>query len=178
MLQTSMNDGDLPKPSLQLPDKRSCQTQKTLVMKTRFLTEQSGLIQFMIISAILILLGLISYLCFIVRMLNAETIIAGIISGLVIFLLLWIWFGTYYQLSKDTLIAASGPFVWNIKIGDIHLIRLNQKTFGGMYKATLSMNGIEIRYNKHRSLFISPVQQEIFIEKLKELNPKIEITEK
>ena len=152
--------------------------EKRLIMRTRFLTEKSGLIKFLIISTILILFGLISYLCFIVRMLNAETIIAGIISGLVIFLLLWIWFGTYYQLSKDKLVAASGPFVWNIKIIDIDFIRLNQKTFGGMYKASLSMNGMEIRYNKHRSLFISPVQQEIFIERLKELNTKIEIKEK
>jgi len=152
--------------------------EKRLIMRTRFLTEKSGLIKFLIISTILILFGLISYLCFIVRMLNAETIIAGIISGLVIFLLLWIWFGTYYQLSKDKLVAASGPFVWNIKIIDIDFIRLNQKTFGGMYKATLSMKGIEIRYNKDRSLFISPIQQEIFIERLKELNTKIEIKEK
>ena len=152
--------------------------EKRLIMRTRFLTEKSGLIKFLIISTILILFGLISYLCFIVRMLNAETIIAGIISGLVIVLLLWIWFGTYYQLSKDKLVAASGPFVWNIKIIDIDFIRLNQKTFGGMYKATLSMKGIEIRYNKDRSLFISPIQQEIFIERLKELNTKIEIKEK
>ena len=147
-------------------------------MRTRFLTEKSGLIKFLIISTILILLGLISYLCFIVRMLNIETIIAGILSGLVIFLLLWIWFGTYYQLSKDKLVAASGPFVWYIKISDIDFIRLNQKTFGGMYKATLSMNGMEIRYNKHRSLFISPMQQEKFVNRLKELNTMIEIKEK
>jgi hypothetical protein len=111
-------------------------------------------------------------------MLNAETIIAGIISGLVIFLLLWIWFGTYYQLSKGKLIATSGPFIWNIKISDIDFIRLNQNTFGGMNRATLSMNGIEIRYNKHRSLFISPMPQEIFIMELKELNTKIEIKER
>jgi hypothetical protein len=147
-------------------------------MRTRFLTEKSGFIKFVILSAILILLVLISYLCFMVRILNAETIIIGIISGLVIFLLLWIWYGTYYQLSKDKLIAASGPFVWNLKIGDIDFIRLNQKTFGGMYKATLSMNGIEIRYSKHRSLFISPMQQDIFIKRLKELNSTIEIIEK
>ena len=146
-------------------------------MRTRFLTEKSGLIKFLIISTILILLGLISYLCFIVRMLNIETIIAGILSGLVIFLLIWIWFGTYYQVSKDKLVAASGPFVWYIKISDIDFIRLNQKTFGGMYKATLSMNGMEIRYNKHRSLFISPMQQEKFVNRLKELNTMIEIKE-
>jgi len=146
-------------------------------MRTRFLTEKSGLIKFLIFSTILVLLGLISYFCFMVSMLNAETIIAGIISGLVIVLLLWIWFGTYYQLSKDKLVAASGPFVWNIKIRDIDFIRLNQNTFGGMYKATLSMNGMEIRYNKRRSLFISPIQQEIFIQRLRELNTKIEIKE-
>ena len=147
-------------------------------MRTRFLTEKSGLIKFLIFSTILVLLGLISYFCFMVSMLNAETIIAGIISGLVIVLLLWIWFGTYYQLSKDKLVAASGPFVWNIKIRDIDFIRLNQNTFGGMYKATLSMNGMEIRYNKRRSLFISPIQQEIFIQRLRELNTKIVIKEK
>ena len=118
-------------------------------MRTKFLTEKSGLIKFLIFSTILVLLGLISYFCFMVSMLNAETIIAGIISGLVIVLLLWIWFGTYYQLSKDKLVAASGPFVWNIKIRDIDFIRLNQNTFGGMYKATLSMNGMEIRYKNN-----------------------------
>ena len=147
-------------------------------MRTRFLTEKSGLIKFLILSTILLMLVLICYLCFIIRMLNAETIITGIISGLVIILLLWIWFGTYYQLSKDKLVAASGPFVWNIKISDIDFIRLNQNTFGGMYKASLSMKGMEIRYNKRRSLHISPVQQEIFIKRLKELNTKIEIKEK
>ena len=154
------------------------ENEKLLIMRTRFLTEKSGLIKFLIISTILILLSLISYLCFIIRMLNAETIIAGIISGLVIFLLLWIWVWTYYSLSKDKLVAVSGPFVWNIKISDIDFIRLNQNTFGGMNRATLSMNGIEIRYNKHRSLFISPMPQEIFIMELKELNTKIEIKEK
>ena len=147
-------------------------------MRTRFLTEKSGLIKFLILSTILLMLVFISYLCFIIRMLNAETIITGIISGLVIILLLWIWFGTYYQLSKDKLVAASGPFVWNIKISDIDFIRLNQNTFGGMYKASLSMKGMEIRYKKRRSLYISPVQQETLIKRLKELNTKIEIKEK
>ena len=147
-------------------------------MRTKFLTEKSGLIKFLIFSTILVLFGLISYFCFMVSMLNAETIIAGIISGLVIVLLLWIWFGTYYQLSKDKLVAASGPFVWNIKISEIDFVRLNQKIYAGMFKATLSMNGMEIRYNKHSSLFISPSQKEIFIARLKELNTKIEIKEK
>jgi len=145
------------------------------MMRTIFLTEKSGLTTLLILSTVLILLGLISYLFIIIRTLNAETIIVGIISVLVIILLLWIWFGTYYHLSEEKLVAVSGPFVWNIEIRDIDSIRLNQKIFGGMYKATLSMNGMEIKYNKRRSLFISPVQQEIFITRLKELNIKIEI---
>ncbi|NVO21623.1 MAG: PH domain-containing protein [Bacteroidetes bacterium] len=147
-------------------------------MTTRFLTETSGLIRFLIGSTIIILLGLICYLIFMVGILNAETIIIGVVAGSVILLLLWIRFGTYYQLFKDKLVAASGPFVWNIKIRDIEYIRLNQSTFGGTYKATLSLNGMEIRYGRNRSLLISPRQQERFINKLKELNSRIEIKER
>jgi hypothetical protein len=145
---------------------------------TRFSTEKSNIIKLLVLSTILLLLGLSVYLCFINPIINAESIIVLVISGLIIFLFAWIWFGTYYQLFKDRLIVTSGPFIWVIKIKDINYLRLNQMTFVGMYKATLSTSGIEIKYKKRRSLFISPMPQHKFIEKLKELDNRIEIKER
>ena len=58
------------------------------------------------------------------------------------------------------------------------MIRLNQKTIGGTIKPTLSWNSIEIRYKKHRSVFVTPERQDEFVGRLKSINDKIEIKRK
>lgn len=86
----------------------------------------------------------------------SELIISISIDTIVVGLFLWIWYDTNYTIDNDLLIAKSGPMVWKIPINEISYIRLNQKTFGGTWKPTLSWNCIEIKYKKYRSIYISP----------------------
>lgn len=88
---------------------------------------------------------------------------------------LWIWFGTYYVIDNEVLITRSGPMIFKIPIDLISVIRLNQKTIGGLWKPTTSWNSIQIEYNKFDSVFISPVDQEEFIAELLRINPKIQV---
>jgi hypothetical protein len=88
-------------------------------------------------------------------------------------LALWIWFGTYYVIGNDILIARSGPMIFKIPVSQISVVRLNQKTIGGLWKPTTSWISIQIEYNKFDSVFISPVNQAEFIAELLKFNPAI-----
>jgi hypothetical protein len=65
--------------------------------------------------------------------------------------------------------------IFKIPIDQISVIKLNQKTIGGLWKPTTSWNSIQIEYNKFDSVFISPVDQEEFIAELLRINPKIQV---
>jgi Protein of unknown function (DUF1200). len=102
-----------------------------------------------------------------------------LISSLIVLptlgLFLWAWIETYYQINEAELKIKCGPFVWMIPVSEIKLIRLNQKTIGGTIKPTLSWSSIEIKYKKHRSIFVTPDRQDDFIGRLKTINDKIEV---
>jgi hypothetical protein len=102
-------------------------------------------------------------------------LITFFIAVTIVGLFIWLWFDTYYMIDKDILIAKSGPFVWRVPIGEIFLIRLNQKTIGGTWKPTLSWDSIELRYKKHHSIYISPLDETRFLDSLIKINDKIEI---
>ena len=51
----------------------------------------------------------------------------------------------------------------------------SQKTFGSLWKPTLSWNSIKVEYNKSDSVVISPEKQDEFISELLKINPGIEI---
>jgi hypothetical protein len=98
-----------------------------------------------------------------------------LVSILLIGLLIWFWTGTFYTIDKEKLIIKSGPFHWIISIPDIKTIRTNQNTIGGIIKPTLSWKCIEIDYGKFKTISISPVNQDRFINILKDFNKTIEI---
>ena len=93
-------------------------------------------------------------------------------------LFLWAWMATYYLIENEILIAKSGPFLWRVPIKEISLIRLNQETFGGTWKLTLSWKCMEIKYRRVRSIFISPANENEFLDRLLKINPKIDIKQK
>ncbi|MCG6185903.1 PH domain-containing protein [Maribellus maritimus] len=109
-------------------------------------------------------------------------LVAFIVSSLFILitigLFLWLWFGTYYIIDNEILIAKFGPLTWKVPINEISFIRLNQETIGGTWKLTLSWKCIELKYKKPRSIFISPNNQSVFIDRLVKINPQIEIKQK
>jgi hypothetical protein len=108
----------------------------------------------------------------------AQIIISLTIISIPVGLFFWIWVDTYYIIENGTLTVKSGPIKWEVPISEISLIRLNQKTIGGVWKPTLSWDCIEIKIKQSGSVFITPDNLNDFIGHLKMLNERIEIKEK
>ena len=93
----------------------------------------------------------------------------------VLLLFLWIWVDTSYEITGETLKIRSGPLRWKIDIKTIDKIRLNQDSWAGIWKPTLSWKCIQIRYKKYRAVYITPEQQDDFLKDLEAINPSIDI---
>lgn len=95
----------------------------------------------------------------------------------VVGLLLWLYFGTNYELSKENgLIYKSGPFNGKIDIDRITEI-IRGKTLWVGFRPATSRKGLIIKYDKYNEIYISPKTNELFIDKILELNKEIKITE-
>ena len=90
-------------------------------------------------------------------------------------LLFWIYFGTEYELTKSELIYKSGPIKGKINIEEITEIKKNKTLWSGLKPAT-SRNGLIIKYRKFEEIYISPETNDIFINKILEINKSIKIT--
>lgn len=94
---------------------------------------------------------------------------------IVIAYLLWMWFDTYYVITEYSLVYKSALLKGSIKISSIHEIVKNKSQYSGV-KVTLSnKGGLIIRYNSWDDIYIAPKNPELFISKLKEINPNIEV---
>jgi hypothetical protein len=136
----------------------------------KFAPEKSPLYALLIFSIVSVVLTL-----------QLKTLIyepeAGIILPLLLTLpvglLLWIWFGTYYEVSNGKLTYRNGPFSGGIEINTIREIRkAGAFSFVGM-KPALSMNGIIIAYNQFDEIYIAPNNKRKFIDELLRWNPGI-----
>ena len=88
--------------------------------------------------------------------------------------LLWLWFGTEYEISGSTFRYQSGPIRGSIEVASIREIRKKSGGFVGM-KPALSTQGLIICYNKYDEIFISPENKKAFIAGLLEVNPAIKL---
>jgi len=84
----------------------------------------------------------------------------------------WIWFGTGYTITDMYLKIQSGPFRFNILLQKIKRIK---KTRNPLSSPALSLNRIEIKYNKYSSIMISPENTDKFIEEIISKNPHVKI---
>lgn len=86
----------------------------------------------------------------------------------VVFLMIWILLGSYYELRDDHLYMKIGPFFGRIKYEDIKTLSLKRNYLSSM---ALSFHRIEIReHNKgylRGTTFIGPQNREGFLEELK-----------
>jgi hypothetical protein len=95
----------------------------------------------------------------------------------VVGLLFWLYFGTNYELSKENgLVYRSGPFNGKINIDRITEI-IKGKTLWVGFRPATSRNGLIVKYDKYNEIYISPKTNELFIDKILELNEKVKITE-
>jgi hypothetical protein len=99
---------------------------------------------------------------------------AVIISGLAGGMLLWMWLATYYIITGDDLYYRSGPFYGNLPVSAIRRITTGKTLYVGM-KPALATKGCIIHYNKYDDIYLSPANQEGFIDYLLKINPDIQI---
>lgn len=83
----------------------------------------------------------------------------------------WIWFRTGYTLGPDELHVQSGPFRWRIKLSAITRVRASRNPLSS---TALSLDRLEIRYDKFGVVLISPEEKERFLALIKERCPDAE----
>lgn len=77
----------------------------------------------------------------------------------------WLLTTTRYRLSSDTLLIVSGPFRWKIPIDEIKGVEPTRSLWSS---PALSLRRLVIRYGVHRSIMISPADEEGFLRALEE----------
>ncbi|MCE6991967.1 PH domain-containing protein [Dyadobacter sp. CY323] len=102
----------------------------------------------------------------------------GVWAGTGIIILLCIFIGhmfltTYYQIEGSTLRIKSG-FLFNMTL-PIETIRKISETQNPISSPALSLDRIELIYNRFDSVIISPNNKMSFIKALLEVNPDIEV---
>ena len=90
--------------------------------------------------------------------------------------LLWILIHTYYVLENGELRYVSGPIRGSIKISDIKQVTSNTTLWVGLKPAT-ARNGIIISHNNYNEIYISPANNNKFIQQLLKLNPQIDVVD-
>lgn len=89
-------------------------------------------------------------------------------------LLLWMLFGTYYQVTETEVLYFNGPIKGKIQIKDINEIIANKTLWVG-FKPALASKGVIIKYNKYDEIYFSPIDNNAFINQLLKINPKIKV---
>jgi len=96
-----------------------------------------------------------------------EKIIGYAVGVPMIWFMLWIYFGTYYEFRDEYLYCRSGPFVEKIVYEKIKSVKLSQNMLSSM---ALSSKRIEIRQHDKGFItgttYISPVNREEFLMEL------------
>jgi uncharacterized membrane protein YobD (UPF0266 family) len=96
-----------------------------------------------------------------------EQVIGFAVGIPMLFLLFWIYFGTYYEFREDYLLCKSGPFFEKIAYEKIKSVKLSQNMLSSM---ALSTKRIEIRQHDKGYImgttFISPINREEFLNEL------------
>lgn len=142
----------------------------------KFKSRKDTLISFIILGTCVSLTALI-----ILDIINGEVTTKGywplfIVFGVVGFLL-WLFFGTHYELSKkDGFIYRCGPFNGKINTDRITEI-IKGKTLWVGFRPATATKGLIIKYDKYNELYISPKTNETFINKILELKSDIKISD-
>ena len=88
---------------------------------------------------------------------------------------LWIYFGTAYELNNKEFIFRYGPFSRKIQIDRIKEIVVGKTIWIGNGPTT-ARKGLIIKYDSYNLINISPKTNESFIKKILELKGDIKIT--
>ena len=100
-----------------------------------------------------------------------DTIMITIVLALV-----WILLDTKYLLKENKIFYNSGPFRGSIAIDSIKKITHHSGIIVPVtFKPALNTKGLIIHYNSFDDIYISPKQEDLFLEELLKVNPNIEV---
>ena len=106
---------------------------------------------------------------------NQSFIVGDILMLLVAGLLLWLNFGTEYELTPNYFKYKSGPIKGKIPLEKITEIVEGKSLWIGLRPAT-ARNGLILKYDIYNEIYISPLSNESFITKILELDGQIKVT--
>lgn len=99
-------------------------------------------------------------------------IVYYLIGIIIIGILIWIWFGTGYKIEGKVLKVQCGPFQWKLNIKEIRTVRKVKSIFSS---PALSIDRLEIYYDRYKLIRISPENESEFIDLLLKENPNIQL---
>ena len=124
---------------------------------------------------IAIWLSVVSCTLIVIVLPQEERVIGYAICIPIILCILWIYFGTYYELREDHLYVKSGPFIGRIAYEKIKSIKFSRNLTSSM---ALSIDRIEIRQHGKGYItgttYISPEEREEFMKELKSRCKKLD----
>jgi predicted ABC-type exoprotein transport system permease subunit len=105
---------------------------------------------------------------------------AGIVGGTLILLfcfviagfIAWLWIETYYILNEDVLFVRMGPITKSIPVSSITKVK---STKSWIASAATSSQRILIHYGRYDEIYISPLNEELFVAELKKLCPHLDM---
>jgi len=86
----------------------------------------------------------------------------------------WVYFNTYYVIADGNLRYKSAFISGTIHITSIEEIRVGKTMYAGL-KPALAANGIVIRYETGKLIYLSPENNEAFIAEITKYNSNIKI---
>ena len=94
----------------------------------------------------------------------------------IVLALVWILLDTKYLLKENKIFYNSGPFRGSIAIDSIKKITHHSGIIVPVtFKPALNTKGLIIHYNSFDDIYISPKQEDLFLEELLKVNPNIEV---
>lgn len=107
---------------------------------------------------------------------NTGFLIYITITLLIIILLFWIYFGTYYKIENNYLYHRSGPFFGKTKISSIQKVTYHSGWYVPViYKPSTDTIGLIITYNKFDDVYFSPKDPDLLVNDLLEINSEIQV---
>ena len=103
---------------------------------------------------------------------NVGTIITYLVIGLTVWLVLGIYFRTFYTVEEDIVKVVSGPFRWKVPISEITSIRSTKSILSS---PALSMDRLEIKYGNYKYIIISPEDKDGFVQQIVRRNEKVQV---
>jgi hypothetical protein len=141
----------------------------------KFKSRKDILFLIIMIGFIVLFCGFILFRMFSNGIENYEFMWTDILMMLVVGLLLWLYFGTEYELTHTELKYKSGPIHGKIELERIKEIIKGKSLWSGLKPAT-ARNGLIIKYDKYEEIYISPETNDTFVDKILEFNKNIKIT--